>query len=75
MTILDALVSVADKTDIWFQWCSLLPDPADDMVLEAAVNGGAGMLVTFNRRHFTAGARQFGIDVVLPAAALARLEA
>ena len=25
------------------------------------VNGGAGMLVTFNRRHFTAGARQFGI--------------
>ncbi|MCC7047884.1 MAG: PIN domain-containing protein [Alphaproteobacteria bacterium] len=72
--ILDGVVGAADRAEIWFQWRPMLPDPADDMVLEAAVNGGAKMLATFNRRHFAASARRFGIDVLLPAAALERLE-
>ena len=35
-----------------YSWRPQLGDPDDEMVLEAAVNGGADMLVTFNRRDF-----------------------
>jgi len=34
-----------------FLWRPRLKDPADEMVLETAVNGGADRLVTFNMRH------------------------
>jgi putative PIN family toxin of toxin-antitoxin system len=42
-----------------------LPDPKDEMVLEAAVNGHASRIVTFNRRHFVGSAR-VGIRVTDP---------
>ncbi|WP_323755066.1 MULTISPECIES: hypothetical protein [Tistrella] len=45
------------------------------MVLEAAVNGGANAIVTFNLRDFGQEASRFGIEVLLPGAALRRLEA
>jgi len=43
--------------------------PADEMVLEAAINGQADYIVTFNRRHFLA-AEQFGIAIADPATVL-----
>ena len=43
-----------------------LKDPADEMVLETAVNGGADRLVTFNVRHLAAAAAEFGIRVTRP---------
>jgi hypothetical protein len=49
-----------------------LRDPADEMVLEAAVNGAADLLITFNVRDFT-GAGRFGIGVEQPGAAWRRL--
>jgi len=33
-------------------WRPLLRDPANEMVLEAAVNGRAAAIVTFNQRDF-----------------------
>lgn len=45
------------------------------MVLETAVNGGADVLVTFNRRHFADAARQFHLTVVSPREALAQIGA
>ncbi len=71
--ILDAIVVVADHVRLAFLWRPLLRDPEDDMVLEAAVNGRADLLVTFNQRDFTAAARSFGLPVVLPRDALRRL--
>jgi predicted nucleic acid-binding protein len=50
----------------------MLRDPDDDMVLEAAVNGRADAIVTFNRRDFGPAA-QFGIEILSPGAAVARL--
>ena len=35
-----------------FLWRPKLRDPSDEMVLEAAINGSADALVTFNRRDF-----------------------
>lgn len=72
--ILDALAAVAEPVRLSFLWRPLLGDPADDMVLETAVNGRAELLVTFNRRHFTKAARRFQTRVASPGEALARLE-
>jgi predicted nucleic acid-binding protein len=50
-----------------------LKDPADEMVLETAVNGGADLLCTLNIRDFEP-ARQFGIPVLNPGEAWQRVE-
>ena len=64
--ILDALAKVAVPLYLRFLWRPRLKDPADEMVLETAVNGVADRLVTFNERHLGAAAREFGIRVVPP---------
>ena len=59
---------------VYFVWRPLLRDPADEMVLEAAVNGQATAIVTFNQRDFAKTPHQFGIEVLTPAAALRRIQ-
>jgi predicted nucleic acid-binding protein len=54
-------------------WRPTLRDPDDDMVLEAAVNGQAHAIVTFNRRDFRPAMEKFGIEVLTPGAAVERL--
>jgi hypothetical protein len=43
------------------------------MVLEAAVNGRTEALVTFNVRDYGTAASQFGVEVLLPREAMARI--
>ena len=50
--VVSALCSVAEPVVPWFLWRPQLRDPADEMVLEAAINGSADALVTFNQRDF-----------------------
>jgi putative PIN family toxin of toxin-antitoxin system len=64
--ILDALAKVLTPVRLRFLWRPRLKDPADEMVLETAVNGGADRLVTFNMRHLAEAARDFGIWVLRP---------
>lgn len=64
--VLDALVRVSIPVHLWFLWRPRLKDPADEMVLETAVNGEADWLVTFNVRHLADAAREFGIRVMRP---------
>jgi putative PIN family toxin of toxin-antitoxin system len=64
--ILDALAKVSIPVHLRFLWRPRLKDPADEMVLETAVNGAADRLVTFNQRHLGAAARDFGIRVMPP---------
>jgi predicted nucleic acid-binding protein len=49
-------------------------DPDDDMVLEAAVNGQADAIVTFNIGDFGEAAQRFGVEVLAPGAAWKRVE-
>ena len=58
--VLDALAAVIEPVPLRFLWRPQLKDPADEMVLETAVNGRADCLVTFNVRHFQA-ASEFGL--------------
>ena len=67
--ILDALAKVAVPVPLWFLWRPRLKDPADEMVLETAVNGVADRLVTFNVRHLADAAAEFGVRVLRPGAA------
>jgi predicted nucleic acid-binding protein len=70
---LDALVDLVEPADVWFLWRPQLRDPGDELVLEAAVNGRATAITTFNRRHFRPAADRFGIEILLPAEAIRRV--
>ncbi len=48
-----------------YQWRPQLRDPADEMVLEAAVNASAQAIVTYNLKDFSP-ADQFGLLVLNP---------
>lgn len=74
-TIIEALCAVAEPVRSWFLWRPQLRNPSDEMVLEAAINGAADALVTFNQRHFADSPERFGIAVVAPQEALRRLSA
>jgi predicted nucleic acid-binding protein len=72
--LLDAVAAVAEPVRLAYLWRPTLPDADDDMVLEAAVNGRADGIVTFNLRDFGPAAEQFGIAVLPPGEAVKRLE-
>lgn len=63
---LDALACVVEPVPIHFLWRPQLHDPADELVLEAAVNAGADALLSFNVRHFQRAAARFGLCVSQP---------
>ena len=64
---------MAEPVTSHFRWRPQLHDPGDEMVLEAAVNGQAVAIVTFNLRHYRLGPARFGIAVMRPADALRRI--
>ena len=64
--MLDDLAEIAVRVHLYFHWRPKLMDPADEMVLETAVNGSADRLITFNVRHLAEAAREFGIRTVRP---------
>ena len=64
--VLDVLAGFVEATEIQYLWRPRLRNPDDDMVLEAAVNGRADSIVTFNGRDFGAVPGQFGVTVVKP---------
>jgi len=70
---LDVILAMAEPVETHFLWRPQLRDPGDEMVLEAAVNGRADALVTFNMRDFGTAPGQFGIELLLPRDALERI--
>jgi predicted nucleic acid-binding protein len=64
--ILAALASASEPVTIHYSWRPQLPDAGDELVLEAAVNGRADALVTYNVRHFARAAARFGLRLARP---------
>lgn len=71
--ILNELARFIEPVTTHYQWRPQLRDPADEMVLEAAVNGKVQAIVTYNLRDF-APAKLFGIPVINPQQAFAMFE-
>jgi predicted nucleic acid-binding protein len=71
---LDAIIAMGEPVPTHFLWRPQLRNPNDEMVLEAAVNGRADALVTFNVRDYGTAAAQFGVEVLLPREAIARIK-
>ncbi len=71
--LLDAVAAVAEPVELAYLWRPILPDGDDDMVLEAAVNGRADGIVTFNLRDFGRSTEQFGIAILSPGETVTRL--
>ena len=63
---LDGLALITTPIALNFLWRPQLHDPADEMVLEAAVNRMATDLVTWNVRDFKSAAQAFGLRVSPP---------
>ena len=70
---LDAVLAMVDPVETHFMWRPQLRDPADELVLEAAVNGQAAAIVAFNQRDFGDAPATFGIEVLSPAELLRRI--
>ena len=71
--IISSLCTVADPVSVHLLWRPQLRDPGDEMVLEAAINGYADALVTFNQRDFGDVPSRFGIALLTPQQALRSL--
>ena len=71
LEFLAALASTIEPVEVHYQWRPQLSDPSDEMVLEAAVNGRADALVTYNVKHFAAAAARFRLRVARPGELLA----
>jgi putative PIN family toxin of toxin-antitoxin system len=72
--LLDALVAVSVPVRLNFLWRPTLRDPDDDMVLEAAANGRADAVVTFNVKDFSVARERFGLEVLSPGRAYERVK-
>jgi len=69
---LDGVAALMEPVETYFLWRPRLRDPADEMVPEAAINGRADAIVTFNGGYGET-PQSFGIYVLKPFDALKRL--
>lgn len=63
---LGELAALSEPVDLHMRWRPQLRDAGDEMVFEAAINGRADALVTYNLRDFAEAAPRFGIRLVRP---------
>jgi predicted nucleic acid-binding protein len=73
MVFVDAVIAMAEPVESHYQWRPQLRDPSDELVLEAAVNGQAEAIVTFNERDFGEAPARFGVALLTPAEAVRRI--
>lgn len=60
------LAALIEPVEVHFQWRPQSRDPNDEMILEAAINGGAEAIVTYNVSDFVEAGRRFDILVLQP---------
>lgn len=69
------LAALIVPVEVHFQWRPQSRDPNDEMVLEAAINGRADALVTYNLKDFAEAGERFRISVLRPADLLKKVKA
>jgi putative PIN family toxin of toxin-antitoxin system len=71
---LGELAALVEPVELHFRWRPQVHDTNDEMVLEAAINGDADALVTYNTADFSAAAARFSVPVLTPANFLKRMK-
>lgn len=66
LLFIDAVIAMCEPVKTQFLWRPQLNDPNDEFVLEAAVNGQAQAIVTFNKRDFVEIERRFNLNILTP---------
>lgn len=70
--VMSALAAISEGVDISFRTRPMLADAADEMVLEAALNGDAEAIVTHNVKDFGP-ALELGMTVATPGGIMGKL--
>ncbi|MFZ3340222.1 MAG: putative toxin-antitoxin system toxin component, PIN family [Terriglobales bacterium] len=60
------LAALIEPVEVHFRWRPQSRDPNDEMLLEAAINGQADALVTYNIKDFAEAGERFRISVLRP---------
>ena len=63
---LSELAALIEPVEVHFQWRPQTADPSDEMVIEAAINGHADALVTYNVADFRLAGERFRIPILRP---------
>lgn len=71
---LSEFAALVEPVELHFRWRPQLRDPNDEMVLEAAINGQADALVTYNISDFSAAGLRFRVPVLSPGQLLKRVK-
>ena len=71
--LLAAIFDVIVPVEVHYQWRPQLTDAGDEIVLEAAVNGRADAIVSFNQKHYKGVPSRFGIGIRTPAEVLRKI--
>jgi putative PIN family toxin of toxin-antitoxin system len=74
LSFVNRLIALAEPVELFFRWRPQLHDPGDELVLEAAINGRASAIVTFNERDLREARTNFDIEVLRPGEVLRRLK-
>ncbi len=72
--LLAELAALVEPVEVRFQWRPQVRDPNDEMVLEAAVNGRADALVTYNESDFIEAGEKFNLAVMRPVDLIKRVK-
>lgn len=75
LSALDDIAAIADEAHGHFRWRPQVRDANDELVLEAAINGRARLLMSFNQRDFGTAPSRFGVQLCTPADYLRSLRA
>jgi len=71
---LGELAALIEPVEVHFLWRPQVRDPNDEMVLEAAINGRADALITYNISDFQAARRRFPFEILRPGEFLKRVK-
>jgi putative PIN family toxin of toxin-antitoxin system len=66
--------ALIEPVELHFRWRPQSPDTGDEMVIEAAVNGRADAVVTYNVKDVLLPCKRFGIPVLTPGEVLKKVK-